>query len=851
MAVTLLSIGKLATGAGDYYTAMVAEGAEEYYTSAREAAGVWVGQASHRLGLAGIVRPDDFTSVLAYQYPGTNVRITASRSAPTVTAFDATFCAPKSVSILHGLGTPDIRAAVRQAHDVAVREALTVFDTEASRGRRGHGGAEVIDGDGFVAAAFAHRTSRAGDPHLHTHVVIANLVHGPDDRWTALDARPLYHWSKTVGYLYEAELRHQLATSLGVEWRAVRRGIADLAVVPMRVVDEFSTRRHEIDAHMARTGGDSARAAQIAAYATRRMKDHTATPESLLDGWRQRAVDLGFDAERVCNQINADIDHQRDIGVIHLTPMFERLAGPDGLTRNRSMFGRREVIQGICDLLPNGAPIASIVEWADLFVASEHCVQLTGTGASAIRTKDGRVVSARTDETRFSTPDMLATERRLIDTAVRRTGDGVGCADHRHVDAAISARPTLSDEQVQMVLRVCFSGAGVDIVEGVAGAGKTYALAAANQAWTQSGNTVIGCALAAKAARQLQTDADIPSQTIDRLLIDLDRPEHGGLAPNTVIVVDEAAMVGTRKLLRLLGHAEHARAKVVLVGDPCQLPEIEAGGAFTGLRWRLDANLLATNRRQQESWERTALAQLRAGDTDTALDAYLHHGRVKISSPATGLRAQMVDDWYDARRSGTAVMLASTRAEVDGLNQLARVRLRGQGTIGADQVTLAGVAFAEGDLVVALRNDPRLGVLNGTRCVVERIDTASESMRCRTDDNHIVALPFSYAADSHLAHGYAMTIHKAQGATYDSCLILGDDRLTAEVAYTALSRGRIDNALYLGAVTSRDDAHACEVADDIVEELRSSLRRPGSQTMAVEHIPCVEATEGADFELDL
>ena len=189
LVVTLLSIGKLAAGAGDYYTAMVADGAEEYYTATREAPGEWVGAAGHQLGLSGTVRPDDFTAVLEHRYPGTNVRITATRSAPTVAAFDATFNAPKSVSILHGLGTPDIQIAFRHAHDVAVREALTVFETEASRGRRGHGGAEIVAGDGFEAAAFRHRTSRAGDPHLHTHVVIANLVHGPDDRWTALDAR--------------------------------------------------------------------------------------------------------------------------------------------------------------------------------------------------------------------------------------------------------------------------------------------------------------------------------------------------------------------------------------------------------------------------------------------------------------------------------------------------------------------------------------------------------------------------------------------------------------------------------------------------------------------------------------
>lgn len=277
----VLSIGKLGSGAGGYYTAMVADGAEEYFTGGREAPGVWVGQGSQDLGLVGTVRPEDFASVLEHRFPGTNVKMTAQRSAPTVAGFDATFCAPKSVSILHALGTPEVRTAVREAHDVAVVAALAVFEDEASRGRRGRGGAEVVDGNGFVAGAFRHRTSRAGDPHLHTHVVIGNLVQGPDDRWSALDARPLYHWSKTVGYLYEAQLRHELRCSLGVEWRAVRRGIADASVVPMRVVDEFSTRRHEIEAHMAASGFDSARSAQVATYATRRMKDLSATPETL------------------------------------------------------------------------------------------------------------------------------------------------------------------------------------------------------------------------------------------------------------------------------------------------------------------------------------------------------------------------------------------------------------------------------------------------------------------------------------------------------------------------------------------------------------------------------------------
>lgn len=152
-----------------------------------------------------------------------------------------------------------------------------------------------------------------------------------------------------------------------------------------------------------------------------------------------------------------------------------------------------------------------------------------------------------------------------------------------------------------MIRAVCSSGDGLEIVEGVAGAGKTFALAAAREAWEASGYQVIGCSLAARAAKHLQDDAGIPASTIDRLLNKLDRHQQR-LDRTTVVVVDEAAMVGTRKLARLLGHTETADAKVVLVGDPCQLPEIEAGGAFRGLRDRLGASHLGENRRQVEPW---------------------------------------------------------------------------------------------------------------------------------------------------------------------------------------------------------------------------------------------------------
>src|SRR5688572_20989469 len=283
---------------------MVADGLEEYYTNAREAPGVWMGRSAERLGLVGEVDGEALHRVLDHRDPRTGTRLTRAQGAPKVPGFDATFCAPKSVSLLFALGDPEISNEVRNAHDAAVSAALRVLEDVAARSRRGKGGAERMVAEGFVGAAFRHRTSRAGDPHLHTHVLLANLVYSPQDqRWSALDARPLYGWAKTVGYLYEAQLRVELTRRLGVEWGPVRRGIADIEGIPKKTLRAFSRRRAEIEAHMAERGETTARAAQIATYATRKAKDSSVEAEGLLPEWRERARTLGLDEDTLADLV--------------------------------------------------------------------------------------------------------------------------------------------------------------------------------------------------------------------------------------------------------------------------------------------------------------------------------------------------------------------------------------------------------------------------------------------------------------------------------------------------------------------------------------------------------------------
>ncbi len=823
----MLSLGKLAPGQQQYYLDTVAKGAEEYYTGAKEAPGEWHGAASVRLGLSGEVDADKLGAVLAHEHPRTGETLTRSRSHPQVAGFDATFSAPKSVSLLFALGDPETSNQVRNAHDAAVNAALGVLEDHASVGRRGRGGLTEVSGDGFVAAGFRHRTSRAAEPQLHTHVVIANLVHSPaDGRWTALDARPLYRWSRPVGFLYEAQLRWELTRRLGVAWGPVHNGIADVAHIPTEAIEAFSTRRRQIVEHLTLHGESGGRAAQIAAYATRAAKDPETTAENLLGAWRIKAKTHGLD-----DDVLAAALHQQELrnppapGSPSAEALFVRLAASDGLTSRRSTFSRAQVLEAICDRLPGGGRVLDIVALGEAFLASDHVIPIVPPRPETDATDAG--------VERWTTPEMVATEHRLLQLVEAGQSTQAGRTQPQALAAALAQQPTLEAEQEAMVRQICTSGAGIDVVEGIAGSGKTFALAAAHDAWTASGYQVRGACLAARAARRLEEGSGIPSTTLDRLQRRLASNPLGAL---DVIVVDEAGMVSTRSLLRLVEQAQAARAKVVLVGDPRQLPELEAGGAFAALIERHGHAKLETNRRQSEPWEQDALTHLRHGDPDRAFDQYLGHNRIHHGTENDDTRTQLVSDWHTARTAGAdALMVAAHLRAVNDLNDRARKLLQRERQLNPDMVRIGRRAFTVGDVVLALHNDYRLDVLNGTRGIIERIDSKAREIQVLTDDGRRLSIPFDYAAAGDLTHGYATTIHKAQGATVDRCFVLVEETTTREHAYTALSRGREGNSLYVAASKAEgDERHVPEVEPDQLDRLRHSLGRSIRQGLAVD-----------------
>jgi len=847
----VLSIGKLGQGQADYYLEAVGQGVEDYYAGTGEAPGAWAGSAAGELELSGgRVDGELLHRALAGEDPKTGeALVRPSRGGVRVPGFDLTFSAPKSVSLLFGLGDAEVSREVRGAHEAAVAGALGYLERQAAVGRRGHGGAESVLGNGFVAAAFGHRTSRAGDPQLHTHVLVANMTRGPDGRWTALDARRLYVNAKTGGYLYQAQLRAELTRRLGVEWGPVHRGQADLAGIPTKVLRAFSRRRAELEQRMAERGESSSRAAQIAALDTRRAKDYSVAAETLGEEWRERARTLGLNPEQLRDLVGRA--GARELDPVAVTAVEDELVGPEGLTGRRSTFTRRDVVQAWCERLPQGADVDVIEGLADELLAGHRVVPLAAdvrglTHSDVVRRADGRVVAATGEERRYSTPELLALERRVIDGSSGRRDEQAGTVAPDRVEQVLSARPELSTEQATMVRRLLSGGEGVQVVVGPAGTGKTFALDAARAGWESAGYRVIGAALAGRAARELQDGAGIPSTSLAALLAELrEGGERGLLAEGrTVLVVDEAGMVGTRTYGELLEHAAIARAKVVLVGDHRQLPEIDAGGVFRGLLARGGAVELEENRRQREGWERDALAALREGAAAPALAAYARHGRLVMADTAGGVRERLVEDWWHAAQDPTgeeAVMIAARRDDVADLNTRARDRMRAREHLGNTELNVDGRVFAVGDRVVALHNARRLDILNGTRATITAVDLEHRSLTALTTDGRTVELPAGYLdaqtdrGGPTLDHGYAITGHKAQGMTTGRAFVLGSEELYLEWGYVALSRGRTENHLYLTAPTrDRDEIAPAEPATDRLTALTRSLQRSRAQQLATD-----------------
>jgi Ti-type conjugative transfer relaxase TraA len=408
-------------------------------------------------------------------------------------------------------------------------------------------------------------------------------------------------------------------------------------------------------------------------------------------------------------------------------------------------------------------------------------------------------------EDRFTTQAMIETERRLHHAAklmAEQERHEVNDADRQAAQARAEQRGlVLSGEQADALAHVT-DGRDLGIVVGHAGTGKSAMLGVAREAWEAAGYEVRGVALSGIAAENLESGSGIASRTIASM-------EHGWgqgrdmLSVRDVLVIDEAGMVGTRQLERVLSHAADAGAKVVLVGDPKQLQAIEAGAAFRSIHERHGGVEIGAVRRQRQDWQRDATRDLATGRTGAAIQAYDNHSMLHGARTREQARGDLIDRWDRDRQASpdrSRIILTHTNDEVRALNEGARERIRDAGDLGEDvRVTVERGErnFASGDRVMFLQNERGLGVKNGTLGTIDQV--SSQSITVRTDDGRPVA--FDLRDYNRIDHGYAATIHKAQGMTLDRTHVLATPGMDAHASYVALSRHRDGMDLHYG----RDD----------------------------------------------
>jgi hypothetical protein len=537
----------------------------------------------------------------------------------------------------------------------------------------------------------------------------------------------------------------------------------------------------------------------------------------LREAWRAKGEEIGLDREA----IGARLGHELPGEAVLTAQQIER-----SVTEHASHFDRRDAIRAVAENLPHGAPASEVEDLADAFLASGSVIEIAETPRGP----------------RFTTERIWQLEQQALATAERMHGaEGVATVDPIRVCRVLYARPSLKPDQRAMVERLLGGGGALEVVIGEAGSGKTYATVAAAGGWESGGFELQVAAPTWRAANVLRAEG-LPATTVAGLLGRLDAGEER-LRANAVLLVDEAGMVDSASLARLIDHAHRAQAKLVLVGDPAQLSEVEAGGLFAAIAKRSETIRLDEVIRHRHELDREAAKLIRDGRGGEAIERYAREGRVVVAADHEARREAIVSDWWEARQRGEdALMIAKLNSEREHLNARARDLLRAEGRIGAEAIEVAGRRFAAGDEVITRVNDQRAGIYNRERWRIEAVEVESGRLRLAgIDTDRLVGVDPAYLKRVNpsdgapaIEHGYAATIYQAQGTTLDSAYVMADPSMDRQEFYVAASRTREETFFYATPEVGFDRVEFAPAAPGAegLEHIARAAERDGAQVAA-------------------
>ncbi|MGV9823370.1 MobF family relaxase [Nocardia xishanensis] len=802
-------------------------------------------------------------------------RPTSKRNA----GYDLTFSPVKSVSVLWALASPEVSEKIEAAHHAAVGDALGFLERHAAYTRIGAGGVAQVEVGGLIATMFDHRDSRAGDPDLHTHVVISAKVCRRDDGlWGAIDSNMIYQHAVTASEIYNSRLEHHLETVLGTvafvergQLDARKRPIRELAGLDERLAAVWSTRAEAITEKLtamsadfqARHGREPTpkdlwRMSEEATLSTRGGKHHARSRAEQRQDWRAEARrTLGGDdavEAMVTAMLNQTVPDRepRESGWAHeiATEVVDVVAEERASWRINHI--RAEAVRQLRGRVSPEAWQSTLDEVTDLAVGERLSIPRRPVDpapvAIGLTRSDGTSVYIRADSTKYTSPKIVAAEERLLAAAQLDGGRAIPASAVQLAEIEYAANGhELNPGQRALVHACATSGRRFLCAVAPAGTGKTTAMTVLTNAWIGQGGNAIGLAPTAAAAAVLAAETGLPAYTVDMLLTfaehDPDQLAHIG--ENTLVIVDEAAKTSTLKLdavVRLLiGRDTTIRA----IGDDRQLSSVTAGGIVRDIIATTPAPSLTQVMRFADHGEAAASLAVRVGDP-AGLAYYFDNHRIHVGTLGENVAAAFRAWRVDYAQGRDAAMLAPTRALVAELNTLARTdrlnRAARHGETLAAEITLAdGLSASAGDIITTRRNARRLRisdtdyVRNGYRWEVRTVHEDGRITAAHLGSGRRVTLPADYVAE-HVGLGYATTIDSAQGITVDRCHGVLTGRESRAQLYVMLTRGRAGNAMYLATATATDE-HQAHTYDAVhpptaLDILTGVLNREGTQISA-------------------
>lgn len=813
----------------------------------------------------------------------------ASRPAhKAVSGYDFTFSPVKSVSALWAVAPREIAEKIEAAHHAAIADVLAYLERHAVFTRVGRGSVRQVETEGLIVTAFDHRDSRAGEPMLHTHVVVSNKVRRlHDGEWGALDGRMIYAHNVPASEIYNTRLEHHLQMALGVVFAERpgldprKRPIREIASVPAELLRAWSSRTEDITAEMAEmaaefqdrnarepTPKDLLRMGEKATLSTRGGKHHARSRNEQRTEWREQAAGL-LGGEGPLDAMVSTALHPIAPDPVVPEPVEQVAARTVAVVASgratwqarhiraeaeRQIRGRiaphqwRETITAVMDAAMS--PPLSIPR-------GDHDITAP---TPALARSDGTSVYTTAGSTLYTSPDIVAAERRLVEIACTSGARTIPAAAVRAADMKIAATAGgvgLNPGQRQMVESFATSGQRLQVALAPAGTGKTTAMRVLTTAWANEGGavtrTVVGLAPTSTAAAQLHRDTGIPTGTIDMLVSVADRLAAGELdhadapdwvraiGPGSLVIIDEAAKTGTLTLDAAVSWLAEQGAVIRAIGDDRQLAAVAAGGVIRDIVDAAGAQTLTRVMRFTDPGEAAASLALREGDP-AAIAHYLDHGRVQIGTLDT-VTGKAFTAWSaDVAAGRDSILLAPTRDLVAELNARARAaRLARTPAAGPEVVLGDGLSASAGDVITTRRNNYRLWisqtdhVRNGYRWQVRTVHPDGQVTAAHIGSGRLVTLPADYVAE-HTQLGYASTIDAAQGLTVDTCHGVLTGRESRAQLYVMMTRARTGNHCYLGTATTDQDTspgdYTVAQPSTALDVLTAILGREGTQVSA-------------------